>query len=196
MKKIVIAGLSAYALTSGLFAGGDIAPQDIVVEKPAPYCETEESDFYIIAKGLAVSGDTVMHEENTLDGDRGYGFGIDFGYRLGDGFAIEYDFTYAKNTITENDEEEGDAEYYSHALDLVYTYRLSNAVGLFAKGGYEYETEEIKAFEIDGNDHGFNYGVGLEWSINEQYAFVAEYEKSTIEGPRGDALFAGIMYNF
>lgn len=200
---MVVAGFSAYALTGGLFAGGDVAPQDIVTEKNTAYCETEEreeSDFYVIAKGNTVLGDTVLHEGNTLDGDRGYGLGIDFGYRLGQGFAIEYDFTYAKNTVTETNEfdhkEEGDAMYYSHALDLVYTHRLSNTAGLFFKGGYDYEIEKMDTFEIDEDDHGFNYGVGIEWSMNEQYALVAEYEKSTIEGPRGDALFAGVMYNF
>lgn len=190
-----MAGLSVCALTSGLFAGGDIVPQEHVEHQ-----ETEESNFYVVAKGLTISGDTVMHELNTLDGDRGYGFGVDFGYRLGHGFAIEYDFTYAKNTVTETDEfnnkEEGDGKYYAHALDLVYTYHLSHTMGLFVKGGYEYEKEEIDAFEIDGSDHGFNYGVGLEWSMNDKYALVMEYEKSTIEGPRGDALFVGVMYNF
>lgn len=199
---MVVAGLSAYALTGGLFAGGNIVPQDIVVEKNAAYCEieeTEESDFYVIAKGLTVLGDTVSHEGNTLDGDRGYGFGVDLGYRLGRGFALEYDFTYAQNKVTETNEhhhqEEGDASYYSHALDLVYTHRLTNAMGLFFKGGYDYEIEQIDAFEIDADDHGFNYGIGMEWSLNEQYAFVAEYEESTIEGPRGNAFFAGVMYN-
>ena len=202
MKKMMVAGLSAYALTGVLFAGGDIAPQE-VVEQHAMVCEpeeTKESDFYVIVKGLTVSGDTVLHEENTFDGDRGYGFGIDLGYRLGSGFAIEYDFSYAQNTVTETNElhhpEEGDGTYYSHALDLVYTYRLSEAVGVFAKAGYEYEIEEIDTFEIDQDDHGFNYGIGIEWAMNEQYALVAEYEKSTIEGPRGDAIFAGVMYNF
>ncbi len=202
MKKMMAAGLSAYALTGVLFAGGDIAPQE-VVEQQAMVCEpeeTKESDFYVIVKGLTVSGDTVLHEENTFDGDRGYGFGIDLGYRLGSGFAIEYDFAHAENTVTETDvhhqSEEGDANYYSHALDLVYTYRLTDSFGIFAKGGYEYEIEEIDAFEIDEDDNGFNYGIGIEWAINEQYALVAEYEKSTIEGPRGDNIFAGVMYNF
>lgn len=197
---MIIAGLSVYALTSGLFAGGDIGPQDIVTEEHIAHHETEESNFYVIVKGLTTSGDTVLHETNILDGDRGYGFGIDFGYRLGHGFALEYDFTYSKNTVTEtdelNDKEEGDAKYYAHALDLVYVHHLSHTMGLFVKGGYEYEKEEIAAFEIDGSDHGFNYGVGLEWSMNDKYALVVEYEKSTIEGPRGDALFAGVMYNF
>lgn len=201
MKKMIMGGLSVCVLTSGLFAGGDILQQEQVAHNEAEtHCETEESNFYVIAKGLTVLGDTVSHEANILDGERGYGFGIDFGYRLGQGFALEYDFTYAKNTVTEIDEfnesEEGNAKYYAHALDLVYTYHVSHAVGLFVKGGYEYETEKIDAFEMDSDDHGFNYGAGLEWSMNDKYALVVEYEKSTIEGPRGDALFAGVMYNF
>lgn len=192
MKKMVVAGLSAYALTGGLYAGGDIAPSE-VVEQQALACEpkeTKESDFYVIVKGLAVPGDSVLHEGNTLDADHGYGFGIDFGYRLGSGFAVEYDFAYAQNTVTETDahqhSEEGDANYYSHSLDLVYTYELTEAFGVFVKGGYEYEIEEIDAFEIDEGDDGFIVGAGIEWAMNEKYAFVAEYETSTIEGLRGD----------
>jgi len=199
MKKIMVAGLSAYVLTNGLFAGGDIAPNGSVLEQGLAYeaKEREKSDFYVVFKGLTVLGDKVLHEGNALEGDNGYGFGIDFGYRLGSGFAIEYDFAYAQNTITEvATQEEGDARYYSHSLDLIYTYELTESFGIFAKGGYEYETETVDIFNIDEDDSGFIVGAGIEWSIDETYALIAEYETSSIEGLRGDALFAGLMVNF
>ena len=194
MKKFVLMTSVASLMAIQLHAGGDIAPVEPAVEIPEIH-ENAESDFYVVVKGLRISGDKVDHEGVTLDGDSGYGFGIDLGYRLGNGFAIEYDFAYAKNTVTEG-EEEADAKYYSHALDLVYTYELTETVGLFAKAGYEYEIEKIKDYDIDADDDGFNFGIGTEVAMGENYKFVVEYEHTTIEGPKGNSIFAGVMFNF
>lgn len=198
MKKIVLMTSFASLMALQLHAGGDLVPQEPVVEAveevEVEAHESAESDYYVVIKGLRITGDTADHEGVILDGDSGYGFGIDLGYRLGNGFAVEYDFSYATNTVTEV--EEADAKYYSHALDLVYTYELTETVGLFAKAGYEYEIEKIKDFGIDANDDGFNFGIGTEIAMGENYKFVAEYEHSTIEGPKGNAIFAGIMINF
>ena len=197
MKKALLAAAITAQLSTQLFAGGDIAPVEVQIPEVMEH-ETE-SKFYVIAKALMIMGDKVDHEGSILDGDRDYGFGIDLGYRLGNGFALEYDFSYARNTVTEDNGdtiEEAKAKYYTHALDLVYTYELTETVGVFAKAGYEYEIEEIKDYDIDSDDNGFNFGAGVELAINHQYKFIAEYEHSTIEGPRGDSIFAGVMYNF
>jgi len=55
--------------------------------------EHEESDFYVVVKRARIAGDSVHHGEVVFDGDSGYGFGIDLGYRLGHGFAVKYDFS-------------------------------------------------------------------------------------------------------
>ena len=58
----------------------------------------EEGNLYIVAKGLISLGDNYTEEaqgaepEALLQGDTGAGFGIDLGYRLGYGFATEFDF--------------------------------------------------------------------------------------------------------
>lgn len=199
MKKIVLMTSIASLMALQLHAGGDIGPVEPAVEIPEVQ-EHAESDYYVIVKGLRIAGDTVDHEGVTLDGDSGYGFGIDLGYRLGHGFAVEYDFSYATNTVSEVEAGEvlakADATYYTHAIDLVYTYELTETLGVFAKAGYEYEIEEIEEYNIDADDNGFNFGVGAEVAINHKYKFVAEYEHSTIEGPRGNSIFAGVMYNF
>ena len=199
MKKSVLMTSVASLMALQLHAGGDIAPVEPAVEIPEVH-EHTESDFYVIVKGLRISGDKVAHGEATLDGDSGYGFGIDLGYRLGHGFAVEYDFSYATNTVSELEHgdvvAEADATYYTHAIDLVYTYELTETLGLFAKAGYEYEIEEIDEYHIDADDNGFNYGVGVEVAVDHTYKVVAEYEHSTIEGPRGNSIFLGVMYNF
>ena len=194
MKKALLAAAISAQLSTQLIAGGDIAPVEPQIPEVMEH-ETE-SKFYVVAKALTILGDKVDHEGSILDGDRDYGYGIDLGYRLGNGFALEYDFSYARNTVTEDDNEEAKAKYYTHALDLVYTYELTETFGVFAKAGYEYEIEKIAAFDIDSDDHGFNFGAGVEVAMSEKYKFVAEYEHSTIEGPRGDSIFAGVMYNF
>ena len=198
MNKKIFAAFFAAQLMTQVYAGGDV---EITETLEVEAVEIEESHFYIVVKGLASLGDEAEHEEAILDGDGGYGFGIDLGYRITNGFAIEYDFSYAKNTVKEHreghvDEEEVDAHYYTSSLDLVYTYEATETLGLFAKVGYEYEWETIDDLGIDSTDHGFIVGAGIEVALNEQYKLVAEYEHSTIDSPRGDSLYAGLMFNF
>ena len=198
MRKALLAAAISAQLSTQLFAGGDIVPLEPQIPEVMEH-ETE-SKFYVVAKALTILGDKVNHGDAVLDGERDYGFGIDLGYRLGNGFALEYDFAYARNTVSEI--EDGDvlgeakAKYYTHAFDLVYTYELTETVGVFAKVGYEHEIEKIDELDIDANEDGVNYGIGMEVAMNHKYKFVAEYEHSTIEGPRGDSIFAGVMYNF
>ena len=100
MKKTLLAVALSAQLTTQLFAGGDIAPVEVQVPEVMEH-ETE-SKFYVIAKALMILGDKVNHGPDVvLDGDQDYGYGIDIGYRLGNGFALEYDFSYARNTVSE-----------------------------------------------------------------------------------------------
>ena len=199
MKKTLLIGMVTTQLLTQLYAGGDISP---VVEENAlsPMENTaEESNFYVIAKGMVILGDTVNHEDAILDGYRGMGFGIDLGYRVGYGFAVEYDFSYGQNRVIEKrgeDIERGTGEYYTSSLDLVYTQEITKSIGIFGKVGYEYEWETISEYDIDNKNHDFVFGIGVENEINESYKLVAEYEHSLIEGPHGDTVFAGVMYNF
>lgn len=155
-----------------------------------------QNQSFMLLYQVCILGDTVNHEESILEGDKDFGFGLDLGYRIGNGFAVEYDFTYGSNKVTEG-EEEAKATYYTSAIDLVYVYEMTETIGVFGKVGYEYEWETISDLDIDNEDHGFVFGVGTEIAINESYKFVAEYEYSEIEGPKGQGAFlAGVMYNF
>jgi opacity protein-like surface antigen len=193
MKKTLLMAAAASQIMTQAYAGGDIEP---VEHHASAVHEHAESDYYVIVKALRVTGDTVDHEGAILDGDSDYGFGIDLGYRLGNGFAVEYDFAYAKNTVSEDGLPGVNGKYYTHALDLVYTHELTETVGIFGKVGVEYENEKIKELDIDSDETGLNFGAGVEMAINHRYKFVVEYEHSTIDGPRGDSIFAGVMYNF
>ena len=198
MKKILLSSLVTVQLLTQLHAGGDIVPVQIDNETIAKQ-EVTESKFYVVAKGMFILGNDVEHGHASLSGDQDYGYGLDIGYRLGNGFALEYDFSYGTNTVIEtkdNEVEEATGKYYTSALDIVYTFEMTESVGIFAKAGYEYEWEKISKYDIDTSDDGFVFGLGVEVAMNEDYKFIAEYEHSTIEGPRGDSIFAGVMFNF
>lgn len=196
-KSIFITAVIMVQLMTQLYAGGDI---EVKIHEPEHLESThEESKFYIIIAGLMVLGESYQHEDVLLEGDRDYGIGIDIGYRLGYGFAVEYDFTYATDTVTETKlgvTEESTGKYYTSAVDIVYTYEIVEGFGVFGKVGYEFEWESVVQFDIDTQGHGFVFGTGIEVHLNEHYKFIAEFEHSLIKGPRGDSLFAGLMYNF
>ena len=154
----------------------------------------EELPYYVAVKGMYTLGDTYKEEK----GDAGYGVGIDLGYRLGHGFAVEIDGTYENGDVTakesNGEEVEENAKYFTSSLDAVYVYEVGAGVGILGKIGYEYEHEKIAGETT--NDTGFIFAAGAEYEINEEFKAIAEYEHSLIEGPKGDAILAGIMYNF
>ncbi len=198
MKKILLLALLATQLFTQLHAGGDAEPIKIDEAEIREHKPHESTKFYVVIAGLADLGDTIAHEGAYLEGDQDFGFGIDLGYRIGNGFAIEYDFTYAINTVTRVEhglEEEAKGIYYTSALDVVYTYEATEYIGIFGKVGYEYEWETIDAYHIDAQEHDFVFGIGVEIAMNESYKLLFEYEYSRIESPRGAALFAGILIN-
>lgn len=199
MKKTLFSALLATQLLTQLHAGGDIEPVELKEPEMMEQEAHEESAFYIVVAGLVDFGDTVEHEGVELNGDHDFGYGIDLGYRIGNGFAVEYDFTYARNTVsrTENGvDEEAKGTYYTSAIDVVYTYEATEEIGIFAKVGYEYEWETIDTYDIDSKEHDFVFGAGLEIAMNKSYKLLFEYEYSLIESPRGPSIFAGVMFNF
>ena len=159
----------------------------------------KELPYYIAVKGMYTLGDTYTNEEGIVeDGDAGYGIGIDLGYRIGHGFAIEIDGTYENGDVTFKEEGAEDVKetvkYYTTSLDLVYVYEIGAGFGILGKVGYEYEHEEVA--DETNNENDFIFAVGGEYEVNKEFKFVAEYEHSLIDGPKGDAILAGVMYNF
>jgi len=192
MKKIVtLMALSTFAALS--LNAAEVAEQHEAME------HHHEKSFYVALKGIATLGDTMSEEHAILDGDAGLGFGVDLGYKLPYGFAVEIDVTYVGNTVTETnavaEQEEISATYMTSSLDLAYKYHLTREFGLVGKVGYEYELEQIDTKE-DESDTGFIFAAALEYEVAEDIAILGEYEHSTIDGPRGDTLYAGVVFDF
>jgi len=168
------------------------APAPVVVPapKPKPVVKKVEpkgpSNFYTVLKGISIMGDT--YKCNCTDS--GYGAGIDLGYKLGHGFATELGLSYAKNDLNNVS---GDVSHKTGALSLVYTYPVTEALGLFGKVGYMIEKSSLSGSD---NESGMVYGGGLEYDLSDNYATLGEYEASTIDSLRGDAASLGLKYNF
>lgn len=214
MRKEIISTLIVGGMISSLSAGGDlggtipVAMENVyvpveevvvpvvvpVVEEVKPEVKEEPkvvakkpsaSNFYVVLKGLSITGDELGNNE----GDKGFGAGLDLGYRLGNGFAVELDGSYSKNQL--DNAAETDVSYKTGALNLVYDFELTEKLGLFAKGGYMYEKPSV-----GDSEKGLVYGGGLAYKLSENKSIVGEYETSAIDSLRGDAISLGLMINF
>ena len=150
-----------------------------------PVVVASQGNYYVVLKGLSIAGDSL----NEKDSDRGYGAGLDVGYRFGNGFAIELGTTYAKNQL--ENRAKTDMSYKTGSLDLVYDFELGEKLGIFAKGGYMYEKPSKGESE-----NGLVYGGGVSYRIGKNQHLVGEYETSSMDSLRGDAFSLGLMIDF
>lgn len=163
-----------------------------------------ETGFYTAVKAQLTLGNTVDKSDVVkVEGHTGGGIGIELGYKLGHGFAVETDGTYTRNTLTEVNCETGtcentdaNGEYMGVSLDLAYSYELTEHFAAFVKGGYEFEQETIDKLDEKGYDNGVVYAAGAEYAIGEHTALMAEYEGTTIDSPLGSSVFAGVIYYY
>ncbi len=188
MKKIV----SVIAISSILAAG--LCANEIEEKE-------SKSDFYMAVKAMATLGSSIDEETTTLKGGLGKGLGIDLGYEISHGFSVEVDGTYIVNTVTETEIATGisrdlSASYATSSMDFAYRYMATEALGLVAKCGYEYEFEKIADINVDKTSSGFVYAAALVYEVSEHMAVLGEYEVTTIKGPRGNSAFAGVEYSF
>lgn len=178
------------ALASLLFCTTSIMAQEL-------HHEESESEIYVVVKRLFTTGEKITEQEAgnkvVLDGKSGGGLGIDLGYTLPYHFALEIDTSYSTNKVKIDDELES-AKYLTYAMDVVYTYPLTHALGVMGKVGYEFEHETLNEETVNDND--FVYGAGLEYHIVDNYEALVEYEGSLIDSARGSSIYVGLKYIF
>ena len=174
---------------ANLFLAGSLLFGASVYAEEMEHQNEAEAPYYVTVKGMYAFGEDYEGEK----GDAGYGIGIDLGYELGHGLAIELDGTYENADVEVLGDTTG-IDYYATSLDLVYVYEVTEKFGLLAKVGAEYEYETAEGESSD--DTGISYAVGMEYVFNAKYNGVIEYESSTIDGPKGDSVMAGVKFKF
>ena len=152
--------------------------------------EKSEPLFYVTVKGIYTPGTNYKE----FEGRKGAGVGIDLGMPLAYGFAVEIDGTYDKGDAKIVDTEDSvTIKYYTTSLDLAYVYDVTEKFGVIAKVGAEYEKEKAEGTETST---GVSGALGLEYELNERFNVVGEYEISSIKGPKGDMVMAGVKIKF
>lgn len=157
--------------------------------------EESKSPLYLTVKGMYAFGEDYTNEDDVLEkGDAGIGLGVDLGYELAYGFAAELDMTYEVADVKVGTEDKVTIDYYTSSIDLVYLYEFTERFGVLGKVGFEYEYE---TFASESNSEtGMSYALGMEYVLNHTYNAVVEYEGSTIDGPKGDSIMAGVKIKF
>lgn len=153
---------------------------------------------YIEPKLIMTMGETIAHGDSTLDGDIGYGIGLDLGYSFTEYFALELDGSYSKadvkETLSTGESETESASFYTYGINTVLTYPVTEHFILLGKIGYGYEHEDLGNLGIKGSEHGANWAVGVEYSFNPHVEVSFEYEAADIRSARGDSLQFGLIY--
>lgn len=156
--------------------------------------------FYIEPKLSYTLGETLSHGTSTIEGDSGYGLGVDIGYSFTEYFAIEVDGTFSSSDVKETDSfgntEEDTASFYTYGVNTVFTYPMHNHFILLGKLGYGVEHEDLGSIGIVGSEHGATWAAGIEYSFNPHVEVSFEYEGADIKSARGDSLQLGLIYKF
>ncbi len=176
----------------------------LIVALQGPLSASENAShsgsFYVIPKVLTILGGDVSHGHAELEGDSGYGVGMDLGYAINHNFSVELALTYAENDVVETDEHhhthKATGKYLTYGLNLAYIHHLPNHIGLLAKVGYAAEKEEISDLHIDETLKGVTYALGLEYGVSSHIDLVLEYEGANVDSTRGESVMFGAKYKY
>ncbi len=162
MKKKVLSLVTILALSTAVYAGGDVAPIEEVVETPVV---VDESAFYIGAGiGYTSFNNDFTSEEitsNTLMLQAGYQYNryIAVEGRYSFGFNTDYD---AGNIVNPIQVYDGDVSNWGIYLKPMYPIGDFSIYALLGYGGVMLE-------DISNGDA---YESGFQWGLGAQYAFM------------------------
>lgn len=207
MKKIILSLLATAMITTGLMAGGSIAPID------EPLCETvfveTQKDLYIggsvYGTQLALDGEIDWFSTGFLN-NISYGLGVQGGYvflRNGDfSTAVEgrLGTTFASN---------GELDQTSAAIFVKPAYDFGVITG-YALVGYawsDFDVDYTDVFSYTVNDSGFAWGVGISGDVTDSVEIFVDYVLNSdiddvVELPYGDGgvrngiVSLGVNYKF
>lgn len=198
MKKITAIAAIA-ALTTGLMAGGDIAPVEAPCEVQAPAF----TGFYV--GGSVTAPETYTNGEKKYFGDNdetetSYGLGINAGYTFyNDGrFAISGELRGARSFWGES--EGMDYTYNYGAFVKPEVFVLDNKVGLYGTAGYAKTAFVGKDKTV--SESGFAYGVGAEYFVTDKisafvdYTMLPDFDAGNFVRVNNDQIALGVNYRF
>lgn len=202
MKRIVLSVWTAAAMSSFGFAGGDLAPVEPVIETPVVVEETTGS-FYVGLGFSALSTGTGDMDffDNHPERDRTGNLMVLAGYEFNPYIAVEGRYsTYVFDEDSLNSDTWG--------VYLKPQYPVNEDVKVYALLGFGGMTVDgIDGANIDVDDTGFQWGLGVSHSVTENIAVFLDY--TSIANDMGadawgaapvdvdaDAITLGVTYSF
>ena len=171
MRNIVLSAVAVVALSSFAVAGGDIEPVvDSVVEP------MEVGDFYV---GLSYS----CLDSRQTDGNRvNVSINEDFeaamfqaGYSFNEYVAVEGRYWYGlEEEAVVNGSLSRDTSIDIWGIYVKPMYPVMESMNVYALLGYASTTYDVSANSLDDVD-GFSWGAGLEYALNDNIMFFADY---------------------
>jgi len=206
MKNIKLSLVTLVSLSTLVFAGGDIAPLEPIVDVP----QTEDmvvskikSGFYASLALAATStreSDTSLNFFSEEDGqDRMGNFTLTAGYDFNKYVAVEGRFTtsFTKEEIT---------EMQGFSIFVKPQYPITKKFSVYGLLGFgSVKLEGVDNTDVDVDDNGFQWGLGASYAINDDFSIYADYTSLakdmdgtylTQRSADTDALTIGITYNF
>lgn len=171
MKKTTLSIVSILALNGLVFAGGDIAPVEPVIQTPII---TEQSPFYL---GIGL-GNTTLNDDTTDEEFSSTGVMLQAGYQYNAYIALEGRYSFGFSTDYDQGTTNGIAGGYNGDLSNwgiyvkpMYPIGDFSVYALLGYGG-------VMLDDISGGDayeSGFQWGLGASYAINQRISLFVDY---------------------
>ena len=168
MKKVVLSTVAMVAMSTLSFAGGDIAPVEPMVGETVVMAGPSHSGGYIGLgfSAVAVGNDSLNIFSEETGQDRTGDIVLQAGYAFNPYVALEarYSKSVIKGDILERD---------VWGVYVKPQYPVSEGVNLYALLGYGGMTlDGVDGANVDLNDQGFQWGVGLSYDVTSDVAYL------------------------
>ena len=198
MKKITFSAVALAAMSTMMFAGGDIKP--VTNTEPITAVEhSDDSDFYV---GLGYTSITI--EEDAMYGAKGDGVLLNAGYQYNPYLAIEARYSTTVGDMDATGAASPSSNYKLNNLGLYIKPMIQmEQISLYALLGYG----KLSFTDFGGTKHSenaFQWGIGAGYDINKnlslQLDYVSFYDDTnfgTFSGNiESDAVSVSVNYKF
>ena len=182
MKKFNLSLVAVLAMSTFAIAGGDIAPVEPMVETPM-VVEQSSAGFYVGMGYGALEGeiDPANDAIASKDSDTFDELLLLAGYKFNKYVAVEGRYWFGgENTWNRYDAVgyagEQDVSVDSWGIYVKPMYPVTDAFNVYGLLGYAGSSLDYDIGDTDfGDTDGFSYGVGVDYSINDNFAVFVDY---------------------
>ncbi|MBN2825139.1 MAG: porin family protein [Campylobacterales bacterium] len=219
MKKLALSVATLVAMSSLVFAGGDIEPViEPKVNVPQPRVEApveaSSAGFYVgIAYAYAMEQERAGFAPNgtlPLDDAAWEISGMVLaGYQINDNFAVEARFSGNLDDVKYSGNDISDYDFTNAAVYAKVMYPVVEVANVYALLGYGETTVEDKNLGVESKSDGLQWGVGAAYKVNDKVSVFAdytqlaqeeEYERNSVDATRPEldvgTVNLGVAYKF